>query len=185
MQCWERTSLTEKNISQEAVKCMDLFQFVYKLYRAKACKSTGAPGSVRKVAEDKTWKELPSSSYFNSLCLHTQQECSFSSKRLHKFKEVETKESYFVRLELIPSLNWESHRLSSRQRDRTDLGLLAYRNCVEVSCWKELGSKRIMKTFLCSFLFFILFKGMYFTSTFPREKWIGCFLRSLMFGSAM
>lgn len=138
VRCEEQTFLTEKNISQEAVKCMDLFQFAYKLYRAKACKSSGAPWSVRKAAEDKTWKELPSSSSLNSLCLHAQQERSFSSKKLHKFKEVETKESYFLRLELISSLNWESHHfhLSSRQRDRTDLSLLAYKNCVEVNCWK-------------------------------------------------
>lgn len=112
VQCEEQTFLAEKNISQEAVKCMDLFQFAYKLYWAKPCKSAGAPWSVRKAAEDKTWKELPSSSYFNSLCLlrdRAQQECSFSSKKLHKFKEVKTTESSFIRLELIPSLNWESH----------------------------------------------------------------------------
>lgn len=152
----EQTFLAE-NISQEAVKCMDLFQFAYKLYRAKPCKSTEAPQSVRKTAEDKTRKELPSSSYFNSLCLHTQQACSFSSKKLQKFKEVETKESYFLRLELIPSLNWESHHfhLSSRQRDRTDLGLLAYKNCVEVNCQKELSSRSIMKKLHSHFLFFL------------------------------
>lgn len=97
----EQTFLAEKNISQEAVKCMDLFQLAYKLFRAKPCASTGAPWSVRKAAEDKTRKELPSSSCFNSLCLHNQQACSFSSKKLHKFKEVEIKQSYFLRIELI------------------------------------------------------------------------------------
>lgn len=43
--------LTEKN-SGETVQCMDLFQYAYKLYRAKAFRSAWAPGSGRNLTED-------------------------------------------------------------------------------------------------------------------------------------
>lgn len=44
------------NIRQEAVKYMVLFQFAYKLYRAKPCKNTGAPWSVMKVQKTRRGK---------------------------------------------------------------------------------------------------------------------------------
>lgn len=146
MQCEEQTFLAEKNISQEAVKYMDLFPFTYKLYRAKPCKSTRAPWSVRKAAEDKTWKELPSSSYFNSLSPYSAK-MSFLSQKAAQVQRSGNKGVLFFKARVIPSLNWESHHfhLSSRQRDRTDLGLLADENYMEVNCWKELSSRRIMK----------------------------------------
>lgn len=136
--------------------------------------------SLQKCLSARIWQEFSRSKRhgrnclppvtFNSLSLHTQQECSFSSNRLHKFKEVTTKECCFLRLELIPSLNWELYyfHLTSRQRDRRHLGLLAYKNCEEVNFWKEFSSRRFMKKMLYSFVF-ILVKVTYFTSAFPSE----------------
>lgn len=63
VQCEEQTASWQRS-SQETLQCMDHFQYAHKVHGAKACKSAWAPGSGRNLAEEKTWKELPSSSYF-------------------------------------------------------------------------------------------------------------------------
>lgn len=143
--------------------------------------------SLQKCLSSRIWQEFSKDllpvTLRVSLC--SQQECSFFSNRLQNFKEVKTKERCVLRLGLIPSLNWELHyfHLTSRQRDGRDLGLMAYKNWGS-EYLKSLVERSWEKMFY-SFIFFILFKGTYFTSTLLSEKRIDCSLGTLMLGNAI